>query len=281
MNRNIHTTRTGGFAMLTKAFPDASSSQLFSEENCQIRRARSDPEEIRNLLPGGVVRTCLRCGQRPIDEQGFMDGVPGLPQPLCRRCKRFQILRIGWPLYKYRYKIHTVTPNRRIKILSLTADLRSFVYKHWFNNKEKHVKLSTIIGIIFGACSWTFKRISPASRPPNWAAFSLITEERTYDFVCYHPNIIECCVLGLQELIQRPFNRHALYKVLDFHVLSLGEFLWMRARFKLNEMATLEGVTETLMLWVILMKSALQATNVAHKIRFLARNTYILCPLWC
>eukprot|EP00916_Digyalum_oweni_P007791 GHVL01013103.1.p1 GENE.GHVL01013103.1~~GHVL01013103.1.p1 ORF type:complete len:218 (-),score=34.15 GHVL01013103.1:1205-1858(-) len=119
MNRNIHTTRTGGFAMLTKAFPDASSSQLFSEENCQIRRARSDPEEIRNLLPGGVVRTCLRCGQRPIDEQGFMDGVPGLPQPLCRRCKRFQILRIGWPLYKYRYKIHTVTPNRRIKISGL------------------------------------------------------------------------------------------------------------------------------------------------------------------
>ncbi|CEM31327.1 unnamed protein product [Vitrella brassicaformis CCMP3155] len=127
--------------------------------------------------------------------------------------------------------------------------------------KWKKVLLEDVLGVVFGAYTFTFKRLQADFRPPHWAAFSLVLKSRTYDFSCAHRSAIECFTIGLQELLPEE-GKPSLMRL---RPVRLGPFLWMSARHRLHSLAAMEDLSLPLTLWIVLIQSALQSPNLHTK----------------
>merc|ERR1711879_846327 len=119
----------------------------------------------------------------------------------CRECKAFLLLERRVEVDKYSYNGWFF--NRSKKFLKLSDDRQEFSF--WSKHRSRHfqvaVPISDILGVVFGAYTCTFKKQRHVDQPPHWSAFSLIGRTRTYDFSAHDPQIVECCVRTLQQVI--------------------------------------------------------------------------------
>eukprot|EP00747_Dinoflagellata_sp_TGD_P193171 gnl/TRDRNA2_/TRDRNA2_58994_c0_seq1.p1 gnl/TRDRNA2_/TRDRNA2_58994_c0~~gnl/TRDRNA2_/TRDRNA2_58994_c0_seq1.p1 ORF type:complete len:419 (+),score=73.07 gnl/TRDRNA2_/TRDRNA2_58994_c0_seq1:58-1314(+) len=253
------------------------------------------PNEGSNVAPaiagsngsGGVsskrlaAPTICSCGEQ-VDPHFINKLLPDLEdRNKCRLCKVYLLLHRGLEVHKYCYG--RALTSRKRKVLRLSTDNTSLQF--WpLSSSPSHghsVSLSDISGVVFGAYTCTFKKQKAENLPPHWAAFSLISPARTYDFSAPRPEVVECCITGLQQALWQKrredpsltppridINAPNVGKTL-FKPWPLGFFLWMRLRFRLQEQAQKEKLAPDHMLWVIFMRCAFKSEDELSKGRFI------------
>merc|ERR1719453_1709046 len=126
----------------------------------------------------------------------------------CRFCKILQMLTKGVKTEKYTYGPALIP--RKQKFLWLSKDYQDLYYRPKSRKGAPltpgaagtvTVPLSEALGIVYGAYTATFKKLKLQDVPPHWAAFSIVSRYRTYDFTCRSPEAVEACVMGLQHVI--------------------------------------------------------------------------------
>ncbi|CAE8715375.1 unnamed protein product, partial [Polarella glacialis] len=115
-----------------------------------------------------------------------------------------KLLTGGVEVSKYSYYLHWLHP--KLKILRLSEDRstlvvtpKRLVLTRGRIAKAVHIPITEISGVVQGAYTSTFKSLRAASKPPHWAAFSIIGACRTFDFSAEIALVVEACVLGLQQ----------------------------------------------------------------------------------
>lgn len=198
--------------------------------------------------------------------------------PKCRHCKVFLFLHYGFEVDKYCY--NNAWPSRRRKYLGLSKDNLSVEFWPQYRGAEgqahaTQVPFAHIVGVVFGAYTVTFKRLRSSDMPPEWAAFSLVCRDRTYDFSARLPEAVECSITGFQELIWRSRLQDP-QSTLDASPVAApskpwqtGFFLWMRLRFRLQEAAQKARLHPHHELWIVLVRCAFQSSDAHTKHRFL------------
>jgi len=164
-------------------------------------------------------------------------------------------------------------------MLRLSEDNEELQYwsKRRSSLKSISIPVSDVHGVVFGAYTCTFKKQKPTDLPPNWAAFSLIGDVRSFDFSARVPEVVECCVLGLQQIVweRRQIEKaqalatSAIMKNFAFEPWPPGFFLWMRLRFRLQEQAAKRVMAPDHMLWIVFMKCAFSSQSEFSKGRFI------------
>lgn len=197
----------------------------------------------------------------------------------------FQLLHKGVDVEKYSFG-RALLGHRKRKRLRLSADNHEILYGprtegadpeedySKFAKNAAAVPINEILGVVFGAYTCTFKKQKPRHIPPHRSAFSLIGRHRTYDFRSDDPEVVETCILGIQQLTwdlarETGTTRHKLPP------WSLGAFLWMRLRFRLQETARKAGTDMAQMLWIVFMRCAFAEENILVKRRFLEMAGYL------
>jgi len=214
---------------------------------------------------------------------------------LCRECKAVVVLQGQVQVDKYCYSGWLFS--RKKKLLRLSKDKEELIFGAMHHSAwQVTVPLKELIGVVFGAYTLTFKKQSAKSSPPHWAAFSLVARDRTYDFSCRDPEIVECCVRTFQQLIWDRRYSLAIGKspkpsiaikcgraeeIIDrdrdiicpglgaFRPWPTGFFLWMRLRFRLQEEAQKRNLEPDHMLWTVFMRAAFLSDNEVTKARFI------------
>uniref|UniRef100_A0A0G4IAR9 PH domain-containing protein n=1 Tax=Chromera velia CCMP2878 TaxID=1169474 RepID=A0A0G4IAR9_9ALVE len=187
-----------------------------------------------------------------------------LPPGLCRQCKRLAMLKRGFWVYKHAYK-KLLLGNRRAKFLQLDDSLTTLTWYPAADDKGKpagrgrSVELKEMEGVVFGCGTFTFKFMR-GQKPPPWLCFSVVHPERTFDFSVISREAAEVCLLGLQNLLLRPELK--FQNPLKLLPLSLGDFLWMSAKFRLRTLADEEGMPGHTMMWVLIMQTMLRAGGI-------------------
>jgi len=227
------------------------------------------------------------CGE-PVDPQFASKIIQDTPPILdvrgkCRQCKVLMLLHEGIEVDKYCY--HSSPINRRRKVLQLSEDKGTLQY--WPRSRPrswaKVVQLKEILGVVFGAYTHTFKKQRASEVPPHWASFSLVGLDRSYDFSAKIPDTVECCIRGFQQVLWKrqqqaiaaslsapnPVSAQPMRQFTAAEPWSLGLFLWMRLRFRLQEEAQKRSLGPDHMLWVVFMHCAFKSSDELTKARFI------------
>lgn len=190
----------------------------------------------------------------------------------CRFCKVLQLLTQGIKTDKYSHGPAWI--KRKQKVIWLSEDYQDLFYRPK-NRKSPScivtVPLSEALGVVYGAYTSTFKQLKDSAMPPHWAAFSLVSRYRTYDFSARSAEAVEACVMGLQHIIyERRQDKHASSsRMTALEPWTLGFFLWMRLRFRLQEEAVKANTDPTRMLWIVFMRCAFACPEENSKRRFI------------
>jgi hypothetical protein len=182
--------------------------------------------------------------------------------------------------------------SRKRKLMRLSEDQEELYFwtRHRSSKWQVTVSLKDIFGVVFGAYTCTFKKQTATNMPPHWSAFSLIGRGRTYDFSARDPDVVECCVRTLQQLVwerrggiqalptdkSRSWEPHqsshsivSMPSIKPFEPWPVGFFLWMRLRFRLQQEAQKRSLGPEYMLWTVFMRCAFLSTNEVTKARFI------------
>lgn len=234
----------------------------------------SVPANLRDLgarSDDGPANNLCDCGRR-VDTEYLKYMLPDAAQK-CRFCKTLMLLTTGIKVEKYCYGQAVV--KRKTKLLWLSEDYQDLYYKRK-NSKISSavaVPLSEALGVVYGAYTSTFKRQKDSDMPPHWAAFSIVSRYRTYDFSAHHSQAVEAAVMGLQQVIwERRQDKHesgSSIKMSPLKPWSLGFFLWMRLRFRLQEHALKAKTDPNHMLWIVFMRCAFACPEENSKRRFI------------
>jgi len=201
----------------------------------------------------------------------------------CRECKSAVLLQdSGVEVDKYCYNGWLFSCKKKLLKLSQNRQELHFWPLHRSEAWKVTVPIRDLIGVVFGAYTCTFKKQSSSTLPPHWAAFSLISRSRTYDFSARDPEVVESCVRTFQQLIwdkratlqlssscQEERARVIAPSLGAFEPWSFGFFLWMRLRFRLQEEAVKRSLRSNHMLWIVFMKCAFLSTSEVTKARFI------------
>lgn len=194
----------------------------------------------------------------------------------------------GW-LFSWKKKLLRLSKEQDEIIIWSPHGMKAF--------KKAVVPIRELVGVTYGAYTCTFKNLSPVNLPPNWAAFSLIGRDRTYDFSAREPDVVECCVRTLQRLLYErrsspildsshsslsnhmpachhgPSKGHKTHMACPqmgaFEPWRLGFFLWMRLRFRLQEAAQQRNIRLDHMLWTVFITCAFISTSDVTKAKFI------------